>query len=241
MLQIGQSSDHRLGNETNWREIPRGFNPKAIKRDINYHILRSSINSRLEEHETTRKNDKNILTTSDHTGTGGKFMRLKFDKMEVVDQPGKGGKVWKMCQVSGEQVDGKGAGEDRTMRFFVSAKDMYSAVKTFNQGDIIDVTMKQNGQYWNPTAFTKVEASEAAVDSKVEANVSGAVNPVAVPEASLRLATLKIAGDMAIQMGINGASELFELSESLIDYIKNGYDNGDLELPSDVDEATDPA
>ncbi len=207
---------------------PNGFNAKHIKTYFTYIALRRNIKNNVEAMKKHRLN--NAINLNEKFGTGGKTMQMKFDKYEVVDQPGKNGKTWKMCAVTGEQIGGKGDGDDRTLKFFCSAKDMYSAVKTFVKGDIILVGMKQNGNYWNPTSFARVDADVASVDAKVSADVEKAVPNVSSDE-SLRLAALKIAVKVDESPTLD---DLFRSSEDIVSYIKNGYDTEDTAMPEDT-------
>lgn len=88
---------------------------------------------------------------------GEKFMRIEFDKFEdTTTNPNKSGKTFPIIRVHGKALSGKLEGNEWTTQFFQSAKEMVSQVKSLNKGDIVDVKMVSNGNFWNPTSFTKV-------------------------------------------------------------------------------------
>ena len=89
---------------------------------------------------------------------GEDTMKIKFDKHELTKtNPNQSGKSFPICRVYGTALSGKLEGKEYTTQFFQSAKDMLSQVKELKSGDIVEIKMTANGQYWNPTSFSKVE------------------------------------------------------------------------------------
>ena len=86
-------------------------------------------------------------------------MKIKFKRMEkMTTKPNMSGKTFPMVRVVGEALEGKLIGQEWSTKFFPSAKDMLTVVKNANVGDIIDVTMTQNGKFFNPTKMSIVDS-----------------------------------------------------------------------------------
>jgi len=125
---------------------------------------------------------------------GGSTLKIKFDRYEVKEQTSaKSNKPYKMCHVHGVAVGGKLDGQDYTTKFFGNNKELLGQVEGLIPGEIVDVEMKKNGQYWNPVGF-KGEGIPAAGGAT---GGSGAVAMVENP----RLTNLKIAIDILGSIG----------------------------------------
>lgn len=103
-------------------------------------------------HDSRMRKTKNNL--------GGEHMRIKFIKHETIKtKPNAAGKVYPMTRVVGTAMEGAMQGQEWSTKFFPSMKDMNSVVKTANAGDIMDITMKQNGNFLNPVKIDIVDTN----------------------------------------------------------------------------------
>jgi hypothetical protein len=169
-------------------------------------------------------------------------MRIKFKSYESTKtNPNKDGKTYNIVRVKGEALSGKLEGQDWTTQVFASAKEMVGQIKGLSAGDIVDVKMVKNGNFWNPTAFTKVEGESAA--PSVVSNVQQSA-----PAVNSRLENLKVAvgilgpkakKDVAADY-IMAAGEIADLVQNYVD--KEGVFQFDKRAEGgipDVDDAKD--
>lgn len=75
--------------------------------------------------------------------------------------PNAAGKTYTIIRVKGTFADGDKAGMEWNTQFFANKKDLKSQTDSLNAGDLVDVSMTKNGNFWNPTAFTKVAQGDA--------------------------------------------------------------------------------
>jgi len=94
----------------------------------------------------------------------GGHMRIKFDRMETITtNPNPQGKTFQMTRVIGEALEGKLLGQEWSTKFFQSAQDMHAIVKAAQKGEILDITMKKNGNYLNPVAIEVIDGDTIPV------------------------------------------------------------------------------
>jgi hypothetical protein len=99
------------------------------------------------------KNDRKL-----YGSLGGLRMKIRFDRMESgKTNPNASGKTYPVYRIFGEALEGQMIGQEKSYQIFVTAKEMVAQVKALNKGDIVNVRLKKNGKWWNPTAFEKVE------------------------------------------------------------------------------------
>ena len=84
-------------------------------------------------------------------------MRIKFTKWEKISRKG-----FAMMEIQGVRLEGDQAGQPWKHSIFSSAKEMASVVKDANSGDVLNVTMKKNGQYWNANKIVNETANGTA-------------------------------------------------------------------------------
>ena len=168
-------------------------------------------------------------------------MRIEFKEVvSAKTNPNAQGKVYSIYRVKGKALSGKLAGEDWQTQFFASAKDMAAQVKALNSGDVVDVEMKQNGNYWNPQSFTKVEG-ESAVPTTPTAQAPAA------PAVSARRENLKVAvgivGPKAKkQVAAEYIMETAEVADLVQDYVdETGVFQFDKNASEGIPEAEDKA
>lgn len=100
-------------------------------------------------------------TAPSTTTFSGGSMKIKFDRIEKTKtNPNQSGKTFPIIRVHGTALEGKNADQDWSTQFFLNNKELAEQVEAFNKGDVVDVTMKKNGNFWNPTAFTKSAVPE---------------------------------------------------------------------------------
>ena len=139
-------------------------------------------------------------------------MKIIFDSIEVVENKAKAtGKPFKMTHVKGKALGGKLDGQDYTSKFFTNNKELTAQAEALKKGEIVDIKMEKNGQYFNPVSYT----SEGMAPVTGAAGGAGGVTMVENP----RLTNLKIAID--IMGSINTGQEPF-------DYIQDAAGVADL-------------
>jgi hypothetical protein len=84
---------------------------------------------------------------------GGNTLKIKFKNFDVKEQTSKAGKPFKMVHVNGTAIGGKLDGQDYTCKFFGSNKELRGQVEALQPGDLVDIEMKKNGNFWNPVGF----------------------------------------------------------------------------------------
>jgi hypothetical protein len=228
-----------------WRFRTVPFNVTEIQGSF---FVTQRMHSLLTKYEMSRmrKSDSNVLTHNELHTTGGKIMKMKFKEYDVVDQPGKGGKSWKMCAVKGDQIGGKSDGLEVTKKFFCSEKDMYSTVKELSAGDTIEIGMKQNGKWWNVVSIDKIDRAESAAEDAVKSHFEKSTSKASVASHSIftdeelrRKENLSLAAHIVKASGWESLTEttdigeIFDLAERIEGYLKNGIEGTDQELPDD--------
>lgn len=120
----------------------------------------------------------------------GGHMRIKFDRLETLQtNPNPSGKTYSMTRVVGEALEGKLVGQEWSTKFFPSNKDLQSVAKQAVKGDILDITMKKQGNYLNPVTMEICDP-----DSLPVATSSGmAVGVIPINKASDRRDNLAVA------------------------------------------------
>jgi len=152
---------------------------------------------------------------------GETFMRIEFDSYESTKtNPNAQGKSYNIYRVKGKALSGKLAGQEWQTQFFASAKEMASQVKALSKGDVIDVKMTQNGNYWNPQAFVKVEGEAAPLTAVVGATQKPVV--VVDPKTENLKLAVQILGPL--KQGQAALDYILE-AEKLVNLIKDFSDN----------------
>ena len=82
----------------------------------------------------------------------GGTMEITFDRFENTEA-GAGPKKYKMIRVYGTKDDGT----EYSTQFFASNKDLKGQVEGLTKGSRVNIKLKKNGQYWNPTGFETIE------------------------------------------------------------------------------------
>ena len=162
-------------------------------------------------------------------------MKIKFTGSEVKTQKARNGKEFKMTYVNGTAIGGKLDGQDYTTKFFTNNKELSGQVDELNVGDIVDIEMTKNGQYYNPTKFTS--------EGQASSGGSGGA-PVGAP-VNQRFENLKVAVDIMGAM-VTGQEPFDYLKEAagvadmIQDYVdKKGafqFDNTSDDIPFEDDE-----
>ena len=151
-----------------------------------------------EELFMVRERDNNPFTLNMYNGG---TMKIIFDSIEVVENKAKAtGKPFKMTHVKGKALGGKLDGQDYTSKFFTNNKELTAQAEALKKGEIVDIKMEKNGQYFNPVSYT----SEGMAPVTGAAGGAGGVTMVENP----RLTNLKIAID--IMGSINTGQEPFD-------------------------------
>ena len=124
-------------------------------------------------------------------------MKISFDRYEETQtNPNAKGKTFPIIRVYGTALEGKLQGKEWKTQFFMNASDLVSQVKSLSKGDTVNVKMTANGNYWNPTEFTK----ETSAGSIAEATHAATIMPVTNPKLDMLQTAIKI-------MGKKGAKE----------------------------------
>lgn len=178
------------------------------------------------------------------------YMKIKFDRYESgKTNPNAAGKIYNVYRVFGTALSGKLAGQEWSTQIFANQKEMAAQIKALNKGDIVNVTMKNNGKFWNPTSFEKDSSgvSSETVPSHSDKgsqtpNVSSAV------ASSLKLKNLEIAVRIlgAKPPKKNAADYMMDaasIADMVQDYVDGSgafqFDNNtDADIP-EVDEESD--
>ena len=155
---------------------------------------------------------------------GGTLMKIKFDRYEMgKTNPNAEGKTYPMIFVHGTALSGANEGQDYMTKFFPSAKDMTAQVKSFTKGDIVDITMKKNGKFWNPTKFEKV-VDDGNVGFKPNSDGPPVGNiDVHMPEEHKRLERFKIASKLLKDLpedAIDTVQQVGAIADMIGDYTK---------------------
>lgn len=161
-------------------------------------------------------------------------MKIKYKERESI-RVGQGPKKYPMIQVKGEQLDGKGAGNERTIKFFPSEKDMHAVVKNADPGDVLDVTMTQNGNFWNPTAIrNETKDGSASFETGTKPSLkdftksSGtSVVSTEMSEKTIRLEAVK----SAVKMGFKDIEPLLLAADQISYFIEKGMEDSDIDMP----------
>jgi hypothetical protein len=127
---------------------------------------------------TTISYDSTIPTSSEPatTLTTGGRMKIKFSRSEnTKTNPNASGKTYPITRVFGEALEGKSIGQEWSTQFFTSNKEMSGQVAELSPGDIVNVTMRKNGKFWNPESFEKDTTAPASGSGVPDVRV--ATNP----------------------------------------------------------------
>jgi hypothetical protein len=104
----------------------------------------------------------------EHLTNRGGYMKITWDSYEQAKtNPNASGKTFPIYRIKGIALEGKLKGEEYTTQIFANAKDMVSQVKSFAKGDTVNITVKKNGNYWNPVKFEKVDDYTPNVDKAI--------------------------------------------------------------------------
>jgi hypothetical protein len=165
-----------------------------------------------------RRDFNTVVTTPIYPLThlsGGK-MKIQFNRVEEgKTKPNANGKTFSVIRVFGKGLEGKMEGQEWSTQFFKSNKELAEQIKDLKKGDYVNVTMKQNGQFWNAVGFAKTEAPIAQVAQQ------GGIIPTAVNPRmdNLKLAT-KILGEKGPEKEpFEYLSEATGLADLIGDYI----------------------
>ena len=137
----------------------------------------------LRHHVTKRFNTEPATTLL----SGGR-MKIKFDRIEKTKtNPNAQGRTYNIIRVHGTALEGKNADQPWQTQFFANNKELAGQVEDLVKDDIVDVTMKKNGNYWNAQEFKKSSVPEYRPVANVKSGIGGchSTNP--------RLENLKIA------------------------------------------------
>lgn len=130
----------------------------GLGKSFNVRLKINGIKSRLDANKAGRKGNRVLLTENRRYKT----MRIVFkESFTSKTNPNASGKTYSIVRVKGTAMEGKMKDQEWTTQFFANNKDLYDQVKTFSNGDIVDVSMTKNGNFWNPTGFTKVTGDAA--------------------------------------------------------------------------------
>lgn len=90
-------------------------------------------------------------------------IRITFINGDVTPQPAKGkGKPYNMLEVT--YKDDNGQTKTKKLMSF-SNPAVFSTLKDASKGDVFDIEMEKNGEYWNWTSVTSVDGSVASAPS----------------------------------------------------------------------------
>lgn len=175
----------------------------------------------------------------EHLTNRGGYMKIKWDSYEQTKTaPNASGKTFPIYRIKGIALEGKLKGEEYTTQIFANAKDMVSQVKSFAKGDTVNITVKKNGNYWNPVKFEKVDDYTPNVDKAIAS--SGNVSVSNPRFENLKLAT-KILGDKPPK--VDATEHLMKcagLADLIQDYVdKKGMFQFDKEAMGGIPEVGD--
>jgi hypothetical protein len=126
---------------------------------------------------------------------GRKNMKIEFDRFEkTTTNPNASGKTFPIYRVFGTALSGKSEGQEYSTTFFASARDMVQQVGALQKGDVVNITMAKNGNYWNPQKFEKVE-DNVNTNATVPVQSSGACS-CEMSKSDKRFKNLKLAAEM---------------------------------------------
>jgi hypothetical protein len=178
---------------------------------------------------------------------GDTRMRIKFkEAVSTKTNPNAAGKTYSILRIKGTALGGKLAGQEWSTQIFQSAREMVEQVKALKDGDIVDVKMIKNGNYWNPQSFDKVKDEDADFTVKPSHSGSGGSVP-----ANPRLDNLKVAVNVmgpkkAKQTAADYLMEAKEVADLVQDYVDEKgvfqfQKDGVKDVPDvpDVDDADD--
>jgi hypothetical protein len=195
--------------------MDRYYSPSTFGKGLSVAVKRETRRIKGDRLERKLWQQQNKLTKK-----GDTFMRIEFKEVvSAKTNPNKSGKTYSIYRVKGKALTGKLAGEDWQTQFFASAKDMAAQTKALNPGDIVDVEMKKNGNFWNPQSFTKVEGENSVPTTK--ADTTQAVSTVSNP----RLENLKVAvGIMGPKAKKDVAAEYIMQAAEVADLVQDYVD-----------------
>lgn len=137
--------------------------------------------------------------------------------------PNAAGKSYSIVRVKGTFADGDKAGMEWNTQFFANKKDLKSQTDSLNAGDLVDVSMTKNGNFWNPTAFTKVEQGDApsvvsfnttaAPEKPVQVNVAPSTEPGKLDYIRLGMKAIGTLGKMKPITYVEKVKEVADLLE----------------------------
>jgi len=181
------------------------FNPTQIKRSLTYKIIKLYFS------------DAQMLARYGEIRQGVCMERIVFEKYEAVKVQN-----YNMYEVSGTKVLDNAPFKTR---FFTSSKDMAAIVKNASPGDIIAITMKQKGSYFNPIKMVN-ETKEGTAPAQPGApqSVTGGNKPMVIEDPKNKDAELACTfyiGARANGMQPNEISEAFQEALTMSDMIKD--------------------
>ena len=182
----------------------------------------------------------------------GEFVaNVIFDRYEDFrTKPNKNGKTFEQIRVVGKATSGKSAGQEWSCAFFKNNKEAADVIRQLDQGDIINVTMNKNGNFWNPTAIEKVSSSQGSVTNQEQPTLNGGTPngidmTLSKRSLAIKLAIESLGPKPAKKSSVEYAMEMGELADLYVDYINeagpfsmdsetNGIP-GDEEVPEEED------
>ena len=163
----------------------------------------------------------NNIVLNPYTTKGEILMKIVFDRYEwTKTKPNKAGKQYDQARVIGKAIGGKSDGQEWSTTFFKNNKEAVSVIQSLNQGDTVEIKMKQNGEFWNAVSIEKIAGTqgEPTVTSPVGAVVMGP-SPNNKREGALKLAVESMGPKPPKKNTAVYAMEIGELADLFIDYI----------------------
>lgn len=149
---------------------------------------------------------------------GGVFMEMKFDKFEEFKR-GNYDMVSVIGTVSIPGFEGSVSGETYKADFFKTQKEMLEVVEKAKSGDTLDITLKKNGQWYNPISIVNV-GSSGKTDATNDADNSTTETQITVG-ASDKVISAQIAAQVASTCFAAGITDDDEISQCLIQCLRN--------------------
>lgn len=188
------------------------MNPKVIKRNYRFRSLSQDYDRRAELRQNRDYGDTELrshwVNEDQHLHLGGVFMEIKFKKMEEFKRGN-----YDMVAVVGEALTGKRIGEDYKATFFKTQKEMLEVVKAAKPGDKLNITMKKNGQYWNPVKIKNEGAASSTSANNFSTDAPAPAND--------RVIAAQISAQVTAACVIGGITEDDDITEVLIKTLSN--------------------